>query len=299
MSLRCACIDIGSNTTRLLVAEPGAGSSVLRDVAAERAFTRLGVGRAADGSILPERIAAVAEVVAAQAAQARAAGATALRAVATAAVRSAPNRAELCAAVEARAGVRVEVIGTEEEARLAFAGAVGTLAAAPRPDARVAVVDVGGGSTELVCGTVAAGVGWMRSFPIGSGALTERHVRGSCPTVAELDALRAEVAQSFAGLEPPEPGAAYAVGGSATSLGRLTGGRLHAASLERALDALCSGPVDVVARRLALHPDRARMLPAGIVVLAEAARTFAVPLRVAAGGLREGVILAMWAQGAG
>lgn len=295
--MRCACIDIGSNTTRLLVAEPGTGGAVLRDVAADRAFTRLGAGRAADGSIGPERIAAVAEVVAAQVAQARQAGARSLRAVATAAVRSAPNREALCAAVEERAGVAVEVIDAEEEARLAFVGATGTLIGLrPAPAERLGVVDVGGGSTELVCGTLAEGVGWSQSFAIGSGTLTERHVTGACPTREELAALRDEVQRTFAGLDAPSPRGAYAVGGSATSLGRLTGGELHPASLARALGALCAGPADAVARALGLHPDRVRMLPAGIVVLDEAARALGVPLRIAAGGLREGVILAMWAQ---
>jgi len=296
--MRCACIDIGSNTTRLLVAERGTGDVVLRDVAADRAFTRLGAGRAPDGSIDPERIAAAAAVVALQVAQARAAGALVLRAVATAAVRDAPNRHELCAAVERQAGVCVEIIAAAAEARLAFAGAIGTLgpAVAPGPDDRVGVVDVGGGSTELVCGTRADGVGWVRSFPIGSGVLTERHVRGDCPSAEEMEALRAQAARTFAGLDAPAPGAAYAVGGSATSLGRLTGGRLHPASLEQALEALCSGPADAVARRLGLHPDRVRMLPAGIIVLREAARALGVPLRVASGGLREGVILAIWAD---
>jgi exopolyphosphatase/guanosine-5'-triphosphate,3'-diphosphate pyrophosphatase len=155
---------------------------------------------------------------------------------------------------------------------------------------------VGGGSTELVCGTRGGGVSWVRSFPIGSGILTERHVRGHCPSAEELEALRAEAARTFAGLDAPGPGAAYAVGGSATSLGRLTGGRLHQASLEHALGELCSGPADAVAQRLGLHPDRVRMLPAGIVVLSEAARALGVPLRVASGGLREGVILAIWAD---
>ena len=285
--MRCACIDIGLNTTRLLVAEPGPDDLVLRDVAADRAFTRLSLGRGSDGSIDPERIAAVAAVVEAQVAQARAVGATTLRAVATAAVRGAPNAPALCTAIEERARVRVEVIGAEEEARLAFAGAIGTLtpAAAPGPGDRVGVVDVGGGSTELVCGTAAAGVDWVRSFPIGSGVLTERHVRGDCPSATELAALRDEAARTLAGLDRPAPGAAYAVGGSATSLGRLTGGELSHASLARALDALCSGPVDDVARRLGLHPDRVRMLPAGIIVLGEAARALGVPLRVTSGGL--------------
>ncbi len=294
--MRCACIDIGSNTTRLLVAEPGSGGTALRDVTADRAFTRLSAGRSPDGGLDPLRIEAVARVVAAQVEQARAVGAQRLRAVATAAVRGAPNQEDLCAAVLERSGVEVEVIAPEEEAGLAFSGAIGTLATSQRPeeDEPVGVVDVGGGSTELVCGTRAEGVGWLRSFATGSGVLTERWITGNCPTPAELAELRADIARTFAGLEPPSPRAAYAVGGSATSLGRLTHGRLHPDSLARALEALCSGPVDVVAQRLGLHPDRVRMLPAGIIVLSEAARALGVPLKVASGGLREGVVLALW-----
>lgn len=287
---------MGSNTTRLLVAEPGTGGTVLADITADRVFTRLGEGRAPDGSIAAARIALVAEVVAAQAALAREAGAQVLRAVATAAIRGAPNRTALCRTVEERSGVRIEVLPVEEEARLAFAGATGTLAEreASGVDDPVAVVDVGGGSTELICGTRASGVHWVRSFAIGSGVLTERHVRGACPSPEELAALRAEAAAAFAGVEAPAPGLAFAVGGSATSLHRLTGGHLHPESLEAALRRLCSGPVDEVAPSLGLHPDRVRMLPAGIVVLGEAARALGVPLRVASGGLREGVILGLW-----
>ncbi len=291
---------MGSNTTRLLVAEPGTDGTVLADITADRVFTRLGEGRAPDGSISDERIALVAEVVAAQAELAREAGARRLRAVATAAIRGAPNRSELCRTVEERSGVRIEVVPVEEEARLAFTGAIGTLPThrAPGAEDPVAVVDVGGGSTELVCGTRAAGVAWVRSFAIGSGVLTERHVRGACPSAEELAGLRADVAATFAGVEAPSPGLAFAVGGSATSLHRLTAGRLAPESLEAALRALCSGPVEEVAVSLGLHPDRVRMLPAGIVVLGEAARALGVPLQVASGGLREGVILGLWAAAA-
>ena len=293
--MRCACIDGGSNTTRLLVAERGTGGVVLRTVVSDRSFTRLSAGRAADGSIMSERIGAVAAVVAAQAAQAQVAGVDALRVVATAAVRDAPNGAELCAQVRERAHVDIEVLSAEEEGRLAFAGAINTLGGAgdAHGDARVAVVDVGGGSTELVCGTPTTGVRWMRSFAIGSGMLTERHIDGDRPTTTELAALRTEVRACFAALDPPTLDAAYAVGGSATSLGRLTRGALHPASLARALDTLCSGPVIVVADRLGLHADRVRMLPAGIVVLSEAARVLRAPLGIASGGLREGLILSM------
>src|SRR4051794_37194416 len=144
----CACIDIGSNTTRLLVAEMGQDG--LREVLAQRAFTRLGKGTAPDGSIAPEKIPQLGDVVAAQVAAARRLGVRRLRVVATAAIRRAPNREQLVAAIHRAAGVDVEVISAEEEARLAFAGATALLD--PKPAGSIGVVDVGGGSSELVVG---------------------------------------------------------------------------------------------------------------------------------------------------
>ena len=105
--MRCACIDIGSNTTRLLVAEAPGGR--LRPVLEQRAFTQIGQRFDAGGSIPRDTIAAVAEVVAAQRAAAAAAGAERLRVVATAAIRAAANRAELVTALRERAGVDVAV----------------------------------------------------------------------------------------------------------------------------------------------------------------------------------------------
>ena len=290
---------MGSNTTRLLVAEATDVGGPLRDVTAERAFTRLAAGRGPDGRLDEARVERACAEVARQAAIARAAGVpdARLRVVATAAVRAAPDGAEVCRRLGEAAGVQAELLSGEQEAGFAFEGAVRTLATPPEDATRVGVVDVGGGSTELVCGTRAEGVGWRRSFAIGSGALTERHVAGPCPSARELAALRAEAAAVLADHGAPSPQVAYAVGGSATSLFRLTAGRLHAASLQQALDRLCGGPVDDVAERLGLHPDRVRVLPAGIVILAEAARALGVELRIAAGGLREGVLLDTLARG--
>src|SRR4051812_18516950 len=160
-----ACIDIGSNTTRLLVAQPADGQ--LREVLAQRAFTRLGKGLRRDAPIPPEKLDEVAEVVATQVRLAEELGAGELRAVATAVIRRAPNGADLCQAVRARSGVDVEILDGDEEARLAFVGATKTLG---HPvDGEVAVVDVGGGSSEIAVGTVAGGVRWAASFRIGSG----------------------------------------------------------------------------------------------------------------------------------
>src|SRR3954470_23708302 len=163
--MRSACIDIGSNTTRLLVAERnGAG---LHEVLSRRMFVPLMPG--ARGAIDPETVGVLASVVAAHAATARECGAERVHAVATAAFREAANRDALCAAIEREAGLRIRVLSDSEEARLAFAGAT-RMATAP-PAGTVGVVDVGGGSSELVAGTVQGGASWYASLRIGSGVL--------------------------------------------------------------------------------------------------------------------------------
>src|SRR3954449_7381917 len=146
----CGCIDIGTNTTRVLVAEARDGRLV--EVLQRRAFTRLGRGLAPGGRIPDARIAENAGVVAEQFAMAEQAGARTIRTVATAVIRSATNREEFCRAMREHGGVDVCVLDGEEEARLAFLGATRTLG---RPmDGQVAVVDVGGGSTEVSVGTL-------------------------------------------------------------------------------------------------------------------------------------------------
>lgn len=285
----CACIDIGSNTTRVLVAEAADGR--IAEVLQRRAFTRIGRGLAPGGAIADGKIAEVARVVAEQVAVAREAGVARgrLRVVGTAAIRVAANGADLCAAIHDRAGVRVEVLDGEQEAHLAFLGATRTLPDAPA--GRIGVADVGGGSSEIVIGTVAGGVDWWRSFPLGSGALTDAHVRGDPPAGAELEAIRAHAAAAFGGLGLAPPDRAVAVGGSATSLHRLVGPVLEPATLERAIAVLAGSSCDGVARRHDLDPVRVRLLPAGILVLDAISRALDRPLEVGRGGLREGVCL--------
>jgi exopolyphosphatase/guanosine-5'-triphosphate,3'-diphosphate pyrophosphatase len=279
----CACIDIGSNTTRLLVAEAEDGR--LREVLQQRAFTRLG----AKGGIGPDKIAVCAESVATQLRIARECGAQRIRVVGTHAIRDAPNREELLEAVEAAAGVRVEVLTGDEEARLAFLGATHTLGHLPLGE--VGVVDVGGGSTEIVVGTLAGGVRWAESFRVGSGFLADHYLRSDPPALAELDRLRRHVQGVFEGLDVPRPRVAYAVGGSATSLRRLVGALLDHESLTRGVRLLAELPAAEVARRFELHVERVRLLPAGMLLLDAAGDLLGTPLRVAKGGLREGVLL--------
>src|SRR4051794_37169613 len=104
---RCACIDIGSNTTRLLVAEPDGGR--LREVVSERAFTLLGAAGATPYAVGEDKIGEVAEVVARQVRVAEALGVASLRVVATAAVRGADDRAAVAAAIAGACGARLEI----------------------------------------------------------------------------------------------------------------------------------------------------------------------------------------------
>ena len=285
--VRYACIDIGSNTTRLLLAECDWGR--VRELHQERAFTRIGQALRDDGVIPAAKVEEVAAVVAAQVAVARELGAAETHGVATAAIRRAQNGAELLSAIESACGLVVQVLSAEEEARLAFVGAARTLGHVP--SGPLGVVDVGGGSSELVVGTAPDSVGWWTSFALGSGDLADEFLHSDPPGPAELSAARAHVAGTLSGLEPPAPVEAVAVGGSAASLSRLAGPRLDAVSLDRALAVLTSVRAADVARRFAIDRDRVRLLPAGLVILEAASRLFGVTLSIGRGGIREGVLL--------
>jgi exopolyphosphatase / guanosine-5'-triphosphate,3'-diphosphate pyrophosphatase len=284
----CACIDIGSNTTRVLVADVKDG--LLREVLQQRAFTRIGKGLKG-GEIPREKIAEVARVVGEQRAIVEQLGCVALRVVATAAIRNADNAAEFTAALGGKGGVDVEVLDGAEEARLAFAGATRTLGEPLHGS--IGVVDVGGGSTELAIGTLAGGATWSESFRVGSGLLTDHYRRADPPSAAELNAMREYAHGVFEGLDLPPVDAAVAVGGSAASLRRLVGATLDGDSLQRAMQVLAAEPADAVAQRVSIDRERVLLMPAGLIVLDAAATAFGRPLRIGRGGLREGVILEM------
>jgi exopolyphosphatase/guanosine-5'-triphosphate,3'-diphosphate pyrophosphatase len=160
----------------------------------------------------------------------------------------------------------------------------------------VLVADVGGGSTELAWGAPGGAPTWWASLPIGSSALAEAHLHGDPPTAAELDAARVEAAAAIAAAGCPEADVAWAVGGSATSLRRLCGAQLTAAAFDDALARIVASPADRAAFDLGLHVERVRLLPAGLLLLAEVARAAQCPLHIGCGGLREGVILDLLAQ---
>jgi exopolyphosphatase / guanosine-5'-triphosphate,3'-diphosphate pyrophosphatase len=285
--MRLGCIDIGSNTTRLLVAD--CDGSRLAWIHQERAFTSIGRELLNTGRIGTAKIGEVVLVVADQLATARAHGATVVRAVATAAIRGAENGAELTAAIQATTGLRVEILSEQEEARLAFVGAAGTLPDTPAGE--LGVVDVGGGSSELVVGDIESGVRWWTSVPLGSGSLTYAHLGTDPPANDELRRARAEIAATLSRLEPPRPNSAIAVGGSATSLALVAGPQLGCTGLGRTLDVLTRVPSGRIAARFGIDGRRARLLPAGLLILQGVTELFGVGLEVGRGGIREGVLL--------
>ena len=285
--MRCAAIDIGSNTTRVLVAEPDSGQ--LRGVMDQKAFTRLGAACGPDGVIGPRKTAEVADAVATQVRLAEELDANAIRIVATAAMRDAANRADVVDEITRACGLPVEILSEQEEGRLAFVGATRTLGHVV--EGEIAVVDVGGGSTEIVLGSLTDGVHSVSSFKIGSGSLTERFVAGDPPAAAEIRALREHVDKVFAGVDVERPAQAVAVGGSASSLRSLVGMLLEYETLERAIRVLTGDDIDTVAKRFELDPRRVRLLPAGVIVLEKVSELLGCPLQIGKGALRDGVIM--------
>jgi exopolyphosphatase / guanosine-5'-triphosphate,3'-diphosphate pyrophosphatase len=283
----CAAIDIGSNTTRVLVAEPREGQ--LRTVMEQRNYTRIGKSARENGSIKAEKVAEIADTVATQVRLAQEVGAEAIKTVATAAIREADNRDQIVAEIKRVAGVEVEVLSEHEEGRLAFVGATKTLG---HPTAgEIGVVDVGGGSTEVITGTIQQGVGEVRSFTIGSGLLADTFLSSDPPSASELRAVREHIAEFFEDAELSRPEQAVAVGGSATSLRKVVGAVLEYETLERAMRIFATDEVAEVARRFELDPTRVRILPTGVLLLEKLSELLAQPLQIGKGGLREGVIL--------
>jgi len=214
--------------------------------------------------------------------------------VATAAVRGAPNKQKLLGAIRDDTGLDVRVLSGHEEAQLAFVGATKRLGAPA--EGTIAVIDVGGGSTEIAVGTVDDGSNWDATFRVGSGMLTEAYVTGDPPGLAELGRVRQHVSGVFEGLKLPEVDKAVAVGGTATSLRRLVGAELSHETLERGIRILAEDPAADVAERFDLAPERVRLLPAGMLVLEELSDLLSLPLSIGNGGLREGVILTAVAE---
>ncbi len=286
-----AVIDIGSNTTRLLVAEK-AGDG-FRQLLSQRAFTRLSRGLKDDGSISGKKINELADTISTQVKLAKVLGADDVYAMATAATRDATNGDALLETVEKEAGVRIDVLDEHEEARLAFMGATRSL---PQDQTdTIAVIDVGGGSTEVAVGTLAGGVKWSTSFRIGSGLVSDRHIHTDPPSVDELDDARRAVDAMFAEFPFPTVDQAIAIGGTASSLRRMVGNVLEHETMERAIRLITRNTAYEVADEFGLDIERVEVLPAGVMILENIGDRLELPLRIGKGGLREGKLLELLA----
>ena len=264
MSERVAVVDVGSNSVRLLVSEVIDGHPTF--VHTDKVMARIGQSLGHEGRIDDRKIGEVTGIVSRFVADARRYGARDVRAIATSATREAVNGDELAEHVLAESGIPLEVIDGDEEARLAF---VGALASLDEPQAgEIGVVDVGGGSTEIVVGSMAPdSQTYSRSFRLGSGRLSDRFIEHDPPLDSEIARIREAIDATLpdAG-DVPTPDYGLAVAGSATNLRRMVGPLLDEESLARAVRLLCASPSQQIARQFQVEPDRARLLPAGALI---------------------------------
>jgi exopolyphosphatase/guanosine-5'-triphosphate,3'-diphosphate pyrophosphatase len=278
MTKRVAAIDCGTNSIRLLIAEPGADGDLV-DVARQMRIVRLGQDVDRTGRLAPEAIARTRDALVDYTELIDKHGASAARMVATSATRDAANRDEFTTMVRAVLGAEPEVITGAEEAALSFAGAVAGLPGAASP---VLVADIGGGSTELVSGNSELA---SHSMDIGCVRMTERHLRADPPSAAQIAATVADVraAIEVAARDVPLAQAATFVGvaGTVTTLAAIVHGLasydpavIHGSTMTAAEVA------DVTARLLAMtheqraalpvmHPGRVDVIGGGALILRE------------------------------
>jgi exopolyphosphatase / guanosine-5'-triphosphate,3'-diphosphate pyrophosphatase len=279
---------VGSNTVRVLVTD---GESTLLS---EREMLRLGADIELHGAIPAEKLERTAAVVSRLTAKARAAGAEAVEVLITSPGRQASNGGELRDVVASASECPARILTANEEGELAFLGA---LSAASQPASRrVAVVDVGGGSAQVVVGTRRDGPQWTRSIDLGSQRLTSRMLSNDPPGAEAVAAACDEVDRYLEDLDAPLVRTALAVGGSARAVKRIAGARLGEHELEDALALLAETPIAKLSRRYGIDEDRARTLTAGTVILAELQHRLGVSMRVVRKGLRDGAVLALAAE---
>lgn len=286
--MRVAVIDVGSNTARLLVANVTADGLVV-PVAEERSYLRLGAEIERTGTLGARKIAAAGETCGDFARRAAELDAVRSAVIVTAPGRQGASAARLTAALGDATGLPVRVLTAADEGRLAYDGAVAR-AAGELPEI-VAVVDVGGGSTEIVVGTPLLGAAWIQSADLGSLRLTRAHLHDDPPTSAQVAAATDAVTRALADMRPPVPDLALAVGGSARALTKIVGRRFAADDLDEAVKILSRRPLAKATRTFGFTPERAETLLAGALLLAGASRILATAFEPGRGGLREGAAL--------
>src|SRR5262245_39198345 len=305
---RIAAIDVGTNSIRLIVAEPSTDGNyrVLDD---EKVTARLGQGLQETGSMSADAMDRAAEAIARMKNIAEGFGVQKLRAIGTCAVREANNQAEFLNLVQARAGVTIEPIDAAEEAHLAHTS-VGQ--AFDLRNLTVAVVDIGGGSTEIVLSSGGL-VEQIYSLPLGAVRLTEQFGGPEECAGARFGDMRRAVRKLLAqrvGDIPFVPQLLIGTGGTFTSLANISTQRLATpggasypglrgyemkrSEMRHLVDWLRKLPLRARARVPGLSPDRADIIVAGAVVVERVMKHLQVNrLRVHDGGVRDGLIRTM------
>jgi exopolyphosphatase / guanosine-5'-triphosphate,3'-diphosphate pyrophosphatase len=282
-SHRVAVVDIGTNSTRLLVADVAEGR--VREFERRSRVTRLGRGVDLSGQLSSEAIEAVCEVIADYVSIYEEAGVDTVTAIATSAVRDASNGEAFVAELRERFALSARVLDGDEEARLTYLGATSER----RPTSPTLVVDIGGGSTELIVGT-GSEIAFHTSLQAGVVRHTERHIASDPPTVAEMEALAADVRgpieAAVARVPEGHVDSGIAVAGTPTSLAsvelglepydpkRVHGHVLSLGTIQRLLSQLASAPLAERVEIPGMHPDRAPTIVAGVVILVETMRAF-------------------------
>ncbi|QDC23943.1 Ppx/GppA family phosphatase [Georgenia yuyongxinii] len=265
---RVAAIDCGTNSIRLLIADVGAGAGGaprLTDVVRRMEIVRLGQGVDRSGRLDPVALARTLDAAREYARVCEQHGVERIRFVATSATRDAENRQDFVDGVRAALGVEPEVVSGAEEAALSFAGAASVLDPSAHPGPYL-VVDIGGGSTELVLGQRQPHAAW--SMDVGCVRLTERHLHGDPPTAAEEEAARADVRTMLdaAGAQVPL-GAARTLIGLAGSVTTVTAHALDLPAYDpAAIDGATLSVADALAScRALLHATRAERAAMGFM----------------------------------
>ena len=272
--MRVAVVDVGTNSTRLLVAdvEPdGDGGGEISELDRRSTVTRLGQDVDATGRLADEAIGRVVEVLTEYRAAIDEHGADRTVAVLTSAVRDAENGEEFLRRVRDDFGLDARTITGEEEARLTFLGATSER----NDDNETVVIDIGGGSTEYVVGKPGQDPSFHVSTQMGSVRYTERYLNSDPPEHEELEQLAVAVRETVPDVSV---GQGIAVAGTATSLAAIDGAeevhgyRLPLATCERLVAMLAALPVEERREVRGLHPDRAPTIVAGAVILTESIR---------------------------
>jgi exopolyphosphatase/guanosine-5'-triphosphate,3'-diphosphate pyrophosphatase len=269
-AVRAAVIDIGTNTTRLLVAEVEDGRVV--ELERRTTITSLGQGLDATGRLSEAAMDRVTETLGAYREVVDRIGVETVVAVATSAMRDAENGPAFRDFLKERFGIEARTISGDEEARLTFLGAT----AGRGDDRETLVIDIGGGSTEYVVGRPGRAPEFHDSTQMGSVRHTERFLHGDPPQHEELQRLAADVRETVPDVSVEQ---GIAVAGTATSLAAIDGAEelhghhLSLATCERLVAMLAALPVDERRNVKGLHPDRAPTIVAGAVILTESIRT--------------------------